>query len=309
MNKKYHNFFILIFCFLLFACHGKSSDSDEEQTPDAVTPVTVTKCTIGDMQEAVELNAISTFLQKNQLKATMNGYIKSVSVLQGQRVSPGQVLFVLKSKEAENLGSTINEIDSTYRFNGEKKITANCSGFVNAINYRTGDYVMEGDVLAEISDVDGLVFLMQLPFELNPYLSKNKTLKLELPDGETMTGVVSTSMPMVDPVSQTQNIVIRINRNKNIPENLIVKVMIIKNIKKNVISLPKAAILADETQENFWIMKMIDNQRAVKVPIVKGIEADGQVEIVSPALSADDLILKTGNYGLSDTANVVINNE
>ena len=260
------------------------------------------------MKEIVELNATSTFLQKNQIKAITNGYIKSVSILPGQRVAKGQVLFVLKNKEAENLGSTINELDTINHFTGEVKIVANSNGFINAINYQAGDYVMEGDVLAEINEAGSLVFLMQLPYELSPYLSKNKTLNLELPDGKIISGVLSTSMPTVDPVSQTQSIVIRIPNGATIPENLIAKVKIIKNTKKNAVSLPKAAILADETQENFWIMKMIDDSLAVKFPITKGIESDGQVEILSPTISANDVILETGNYGLPDTAKVVISN-
>jgi hypothetical protein len=114
------------------------------------------------------------------------------------------------------------------------------------------------------------------------------------------------SMPSVDPVSQTQSIVIRIPNNRTIPENLIAKVTIIKNIKHDAITLPKEAILADETLEHFWIMKMIDDEYAAKVPIVKGIEKDGMVEILSPELSEDDIILETGNYGLPDLAKVVI---
>jgi multidrug efflux pump subunit AcrA (membrane-fusion protein) len=304
-KERSNLFSILFLCFLLFSCHGKSAENEEEEQ-ETTTPVTVTKCTTGDMQEVVELNATSVFLQKNQIKATTNGYIKSVTALPGQRVSNGRILFVLKGKEAENLGSTINTLDSAIHFTGEIKIIANSNGFINVINYQTGDYVMEGDVLAEINDAGSLVFLMQLPYELSPYLSKNKTLNLELPDGKSITGVLSTSMPTVDPVSQTQNIVIRIPDNGSIPENLIAKVKIIKSIRKNAVSLPKAAILADETQEHFWIMKMIDTIQAVKFPITKGIESNGQVEILSPKFSPDDIILETGNYGLPDTAKVVI---
>jgi len=296
----------LFFCFLLSSCHSKPADTEEEEQA-TVTPVTVTKCTVGDMQEIVELNATSAFLLKDQIKATTNGYIKSVPVLLGQQVTKGQILFVLKGKEAENLGSTINKVDTTTHFTGEIKITANNNGFVTAINHQTGDYVMEGDALAEISEAGSLVFLMQLPYELSSYLTKNKTLNLELPDGKIITGTLSLSMPIVDPVSQTQSIVIRVNNNVPIPENLIAKVKIVKSVKKNTVSLPKAAILSDETQENFWIMKMIDKEQAVKVPITKGIESNGQVEILSPALSPADIILETGNYGLPDTAKVVIN--
>jgi len=306
-EERSNPFFILLLCILISSCHSKSAEKEGEEEQETTTPVTVTHCTVGDMQEIVELNATSTFLQKNQIKATTNGYIKSVAVLPGQRVTKGQVLFVLKGKEAENLGSIIAEIDTIAHFTGEIKIAANASGFINVINYQTGDYVMEGDVLAEINDAGSLVFLMQLPYELSPYLSKNKTLNMELPDGRKLTGVLSMSMPAVDPVSQTQSIVIRIPNGGLVPENLIAKVKFIKSVKKNATSLPKAAILADETQEHFWIMKMIDDEQAVKFPIVKGIESGGQIEILSPELSPEDIILETGNYGLPDTAKVVIN--
>jgi biotin carboxyl carrier protein len=294
-------FSILISCLLFSSCFGHHNEAAEEAV-ETQTPVTVTHCTIGDMTEMVEVSAMSAFLQKNQIKATTNGYIKSVNVMPGQRVSKGDVLFVLKGKEAENLSAVVTE----WAFTGEITIAANCNGYVTAIHHQTGDYVMEGNELAEIDDAGSLVFLMQLPYELSPYLVKNKSLHLELPDGTIMQGLPSRSMPAVDPLSQTQSIVVRISGNGSIPEHLIAKVKMIKNIKNNVVSLPKSAILADETLEHFWIMKMVDNEYAVKVPIVKGIETDGWVEIVSPELSVDDIILETGHYGLPDKAKVVI---
>jgi len=300
-----------IICFLLLfaSCFGHHPEEEAEEETETVTPITVTQCTIGDMAEIVELNAASVFLQKNQSKATTNGYIKSVTVLPGQRVSQGQDLFVLKGKEAENLGSAFSELNADIQYTGEIKIVANCNGYITAIHHQTGDYVMEGDILAEISDAGSLVFLMQLPYELSPYLTHNKTLNLELPDGKIIKGALSMSMPVVDPVSQTQSIVIRIPNDGSIPENLIAKVKMIKSIRNNAVSLPKAAILADETLEHFWIMKMADEEYAEKVPIVKGIETDGMVEILSPELSEEDIILETGNYGLPDRAKVEIKEE
>jgi multidrug efflux pump subunit AcrA (membrane-fusion protein) len=299
------NKMLFLACFLLCSCGGGRTEHEEE-TLETETPVTVTHISVGDMLEVVELNATSVFLQKNQIKATTTGYLKSADVLPGQYVAKGQVLFVMKGKEAENLGTIIHEIDPEIQFTGEIKITASCNGFVGEVHHQAGDYVMEGNDLAEIIDAGSLVFLMQLPYELTPYLSKNKTLELELPDGTTLKGTLSMSMPSVDPVSQTQSIVIRVPNTRTIPENLIAKVEIIKNIKHDAITLPKEAVLADETLEHFWIMKMIDDEYAVKVPIVKGIETDGMVEILSPELSEDDIILETGNYGLPEKAKVVI---
>jgi len=118
--------------------------------------------------------------------------------------------------------------------------------------------------------------------------------------------MVSGSLPSVDPSSQTQSIFIKVNTSHPIPENLVAKVSIPKTLKGNTVSLPKAAVLTDETQSEFWIMKMIDSSTAIKVPVTKGIETSDRVEILTPPLSAADKILLTGNYGLSDTAKVRI---
>ena len=53
-------------------------------------------------------------------------------------------------------------------------------------------------------------------------------------------------------------------------------------------------------------MKMINDSVAVKVPVQKGIENGDHVQILSPTMFAEDRILLTGNYGLSDTAKVII---
>ena len=159
------------------------------------------------MFEVVELNATSSFLLKNQTKATTAGYIKSVSVTPGQRVVKDQLLFVIMGKEAENIGAAFSELSADILYTGEIKVVANCNGYISELFHQTGDYVMEGDVLTEINNVGSFVFLLQLPYELTPYLSKNKTLMLELPDGTDIKGTLSMSMPAVDPVSQTQNII------------------------------------------------------------------------------------------------------
>jgi hypothetical protein len=59
-------------------------------------------------------------------------------------------------------------------------------------------------------------------------------------------------------------------------------------------------------QSNFWVMKLIDSTTAVKVPVQKGIESGNRVEILSPKFSPSDMILTSGNYGLPDTAKVIV---
>lgn len=278
----------------------------EEKTEAGSTPVTLTSPLTGDMAETVELNAVSAFLLKSYVKSSANGYLQIVNASLGKYVSKGQELFVLKTKEAQSLGNTINALDSSLHFDGVIHIKSPGTGYISQLNYRSGDYVQDAEQMATITDTRSFVFMLDLPYELKPYLPGNREIQLKLSDGTILNGHVDMAMPTVDAVSQTQSYVIKVNTEKQIPENLIAKVTLVKKSKSHTVSLPKSAVLTDEIQSRFWIMKMIDSITAVKVPVIKGLETIDHVEILSPTLYATDKILLTGNYGLPDTAKVTI---
>jgi multidrug efflux pump subunit AcrA (membrane-fusion protein) len=307
MQKNNYAFIIVLALFaFIAACKQTNKPAEDAEQPAAQTPVTVTGISNAVMSEYIELNANAAFLQKNVIKANANGYLQSNFTQPGQYVNKGQVLFTIKTKEAESIGNAVNKLDSSFKFSGTNAIKAGEKGFITQLSHQAGDYVQDGEQLAVVSDMNSFAFLLDLPYELRPYMKNKKTVELTLPDGEKLTGTVSGSLPSVDPSSQTQSIFIKVNAGHSIPENLIAKVKIIKTLKANTISLPKASVLSDETQANFWIMKMINDSMAVKIPVKKGIETSDRVEIVEPALSATDKILLTGNYGLADSAKVKI---
>ena len=303
--------FLYLLCLLtaigFIACHHKTTETDEEEVaPEQVqTPVTVTSISNEPLAEYAELNATSIFQQDNIVKSNINGYIKLVNTKVGQYVTQGQTLFVLKTKEAESLGNTINKLDSSFHFSGVNRIAASQSGYITELPHQVGDYVQDGEQLAVISNSKSFGFILNLPYELRKYVSLNKSVQVMLPDGTHLNGTVASFMPAIDSASQTQQALIKVT-SAGIPENLIAKVRILKFQKTNAISLPKAAVLSDEAQTNFWVMKMIDTVTAVKVPVIKGMETSDRVEIVRPEFSANDKILLSGNYGLPDTAKVKI---
>jgi len=297
--------FSVILILLLNSCKTGIQKSAEIHT-EGMVPVSITKIEIQDMAEAVELNATSVFLLKTFVKSTTNGYLQEVYVQPGDYITRGKKMFVIRSKEAQNIGNTVMALDTTFHFSGQISVSSPGNGYVTQLTYRSGDYVQDGETLAAISDANSMVFLLELPYELKPYLPGNKTIVLTLPDGQKIKGTTSSSMPSVDPVSQTQNYIIRIPNDITIPENLIAKVSFIKKLKTKAISLPKEAVLTNEVQSEFWIMKMTDSITAIRVPVTKGIETTKRVEILSPLLTPDDKILFSGNYGLPDTAKVVI---
>jgi len=306
MTRAYLLLMYVLGSFSILSCHHATTDNTEEdKAPEEVqTPVTVTTISNEPLTEYAELNATSAFQQDNIIKSNITGYVRLVNVKLGQYVSAGQTLFILKTKEAESLGNTINKLDSSYHFSGVSKITTPESGYITELPHQAGDYVQDGEQLAVISNSNSFGFILNLPYELHKYLVSNKTVEVMLPDSTHLNGVVAAFMPVIDSVSQTQQVLIKVSSPSRIPENLIAKVRILKIQKANAISLPKQAVLSNDAQTSFWVMKMTDSVTAIKVPVVKGIETNQRIEIVKPQFSPNDKILLTGNYGLPDTAKV-----
>lgn len=300
-------FALLSLCVFLFSCHGKADTGDSEDAVVASqTPVTVTTISDSSLTDYIDLSAMSTTLQKNYVKANAVGYVEQVNVLPGQNVSKGQTLFIIKTKEAQSIGNSINILDTTFKFSGVNRIKASTAGYISQMNHQKGDYVQDGEALATISDRNSFVFLMQLPYELRQYVKMGQHVDLTLPGNVKVPGTVSAFMPAVDTVAQTQGVAIKISSSQQIPENLIAKARIVKAAKSNTVSLPKSAILANETQTEFWVMKLINPTTAVKIPVKEGIQSGDRVEILSPQFSKNDQIVVSGNYGLPDTAKVKI---
>ncbi|RTZ03620.1 HlyD family efflux transporter periplasmic adaptor subunit [Flavobacterium bomense] len=300
--KKPILFFILIALFFI-SC---KNNNESEKAIDASVPVTLTSIDTNSVESYIDLNATAAYLVKNVIKANATGYLNSVNVASSDYVSNGAVLFSIKTREAKVLGNTINKIDPSLNFGGAIKVRANTNGFVTSVNVQQGDYVQDGDALVTINDTNSFAIVLSLPYEFKKYVSISEELTVMLPDSTLVKAKVQNYMPTVDATSQTQSVILKVIGKHDIPENLIVKVRINKSSNSKTVSLPKAAVLSNETETDFWIMKMINNNTAIKIPIKKGVETQDKVEILSPILTPEDKILLSGNYGVADTIKVKV---
>jgi len=307
MMQKYLRFMYgaVLLIFSLSACHS-ADPIDETEAPSPVTPVKVTSPRDSSLSEYVELSAVSAYLEKSFVKANINGYVKQTNAKTGQQVGSGQLLFSLITKEARSIGNTVNKLDPDFKFSGVSNIRSGQAGTIVQVNHQNGDYVQDGEALATISNRNSLVFLLDLPYELNQIIHQNKTLEILLPDGTKLAGTVSGTMPSVDSLAQTQRYIIKVSAGKEIPEGLVAKVRLTKLNHAQAQILPKSAVLSNETEDEFWVMKMINDSTAVKINVKKGIESTSFTEILEPKFSKNDRIISTGNYGIADTAKVKI---
>jgi len=301
------NFRILLAFVLLLNLIGcnNSSPTKTVETPQVSTPVTVTAIENTAISESISFNAVSQYQRKNMVKSTINGYIEKSFVNQGEFVQAGKPLYSIKTKEGEALSKYASK-DTSFTFTGKLTIVAPTSGVVIEATKQTNDYVSDGEQLCIIGVQSSFVFLLNVPYEQSKYATPGRNCSILLPDSTILNGTISGKLSTVDPVSQTQSYLVKPITSAVLPENLSVLVQISKSSKESTQVIDKSCVLSDETMENFWVMKLINDTTAVKIAIKTGMVSGDKIEIISPALSQSDRLINTGNYGLSDTAFVNI---
>jgi multidrug efflux pump subunit AcrA (membrane-fusion protein) len=288
---------------LLLSCHHAAQKSEE---PIAVkTPVTVVPVEFKSVTSAVGLPAVATFMNKSIIRATTTGNIDKILINPGEFVAADQLLFTIRTREAMALNKTVQE-DTSLNFRGLIKITSHKEGVINSISYQKGDFVQEGDELAIVSEQNSLVFILDIPFELERYVEKNRNCNIILPDKRQIKGTITGKLPEMDIQSQTIRYVVKPATADRFPGNLIASVNLVKSTNERALVLPKQAVLGNETQTEFWVMKLLDDSTAIKIIVSKGFENNEEVEITDPVFLPSDRVILTGNYGLSDTARVTI---
>src|ERR1035437_1086425 len=288
---------------LLFSCRHVTKTSEE--TTHIKTPVTIVPVAYKSVTSTVALPAVATFMNKSIIRATITGTIEKRLINPGEFIAADQLLFTIRTREAMALKKN-DQADSSLSFKGLIDITCHKEGVINSIAHQKGDFVQEGDEMAVISEQNSMVFILDVPFELDKYIEKNRNCRIILPDNRQISGTITGKLPEMDMQSQTMRYIIKPQSAERLPGNLIASINLVKSTNEKAMVLPKKAVLGDETQTEFWVMKLLNDNTAIKIVVSKGFENNDEVEITKPEFLPSDRIVLTGNYGLPDTARVTI---
>lgn len=305
MKLKAATAIICGYSVLVFAaCKGKA-DAAADTTEPPVTSVTVTSPVVSGFADYIQLNGNTQFQKKTVVRANATGYITDMRWKQGDRISNAALFCNIKTKEQDALKNIDMREPSLRQFQTPISVLTSSSGIITSVNYAKGDFVAEGDVLATITDPGSLVLVVNVPYEYHGSVYKGKGCTVTFPDGKIIAAAIQDEVPFVDSASQTQSFLIRFPGNSLLPENMNLIVHIPVKESRQAIALPLDAIQTDETQEEFWVMKLVNDSLAVKAPIMVGLQHDSLREVLTGITMNDRVILK-GAYGLSDSASVSI---
>ena len=301
--NKSPSFIVLLTSLFLFCCCHNSNERPTESS-EVKTLVSVVKPSFQNITEYFQLNGVTLLQKKDNIRSTNTGYITSMQFKQGDFIQAGQLYCTLGTKEQQAL-KNISSLDSSLnKFQKPLSVFANASGIITTINALQGDYVSEGDVLANVSEPSSLVVQVNVPYEYNQYVSAGKPCEIILPDSHSIHTTLTGAIPTVDATSQSQIFFIRLP-NESLPENLNVTIRIPHRQKNNLLCLPTASVQTDEMQKEFWVMKIVNDSLAIKVYVQTGLQNDSITEIISDKISIHDKIIFQGAFTLPDSSLVI----
>ncbi len=293
---------LFIFLASLASCSGTQP---EQATSRPKTDVTLTRPVVRDFNNFIQLNGNTQFQKKLIVRSVITGYITTLPWKVGERISAGTLFCRIRTKEQQALKGFDSKETSLEQFQTPLDVHSNVSGIITAVNFSKGDFVNEGDIIATVTDPSSMVLVIDVPLEYRNYVGTGKNCLIKFPDGKVLRSVIQEVLPFVDSVSQTQQCIIRFPQNRSIPENMNLVVHIPVSQKQNSLALPLAAIQTNETEDQFWVMKLVNDSMAIKVPITVGIQNDSLREILS-GVNINDKIIMNGAFGLEDSSLVKV---
>lgn len=291
----------LLFMLALSACHSNDTQTAKESKPR--TAVQITRIGTGAISDDLVLSGTSVYLKRNMVTSSIPAFISKVYVKLGDRVHKGQSLYLLESKERKALGADITRVDPSLKGFGLITVTAPASGIVTTFDkQQTGEYVLEGTQLCTIAASNDLAFQVNVPYEYADLVKPGKKCTITLPDGTAHQATVTTPLATMNAAEQTQVLLARPDQKLFLPENLLGKVTFNRSAPGDQQVLPKSCVVSDELLKDFWVMKLVNDSTAIKIPVKTGNKNKESIEILSPKFQVGDRILVSGNYGLADTA-------
>lgn len=300
---------VLLLAVAISACGHHQPETPAADPPPPKTLVGVTNITVQDIRQEERFPATTFYPESNRMASPITGYILRSPQEVGETVGKGQLLFTLETKEHRAINADADLKKSDLAKMGVVNIHAPAGGVLLTLDQRQGDFVSEGSTLCTIARSDKIGFRLSVPYEFNNYVKTGTTCTIELPDRTRLPGRVAENLNTAAITSQTQTFLVKPLKAVAVPEGLNVAIIVQTEGSAKAAVLPKSAILTNETMDEFWVMQLINDSTAVKVPVTLGLKTGESVQVKSPAFTTADRILMEGNYGLEDTALVKVKSQ
>jgi len=304
-NLIFRIFIFSAISMIVFACAPRQAGQEEEVS--VKTDVKISSPRFGTTARFVSYQAVTRYMQSNDIRSQVTGIIKGVNCTIAGNIVTNQTLFIVQPQEAAALQKSkfSNQILTSY----SDTVYSHISGQISKLNVQIGDFVQAGDILASCIRANSMRIIAYIPVEQVVNLEKAKNCTIILPDGKTIPGKVSGKLTSSETQDQTQAYIIEPQKTISLAENINLTVQFTAEQLQDALFVPESAVLGNEEQTSFWVMKLLDDSTCIKVLVEKGIKQDSLIQVIGSDLDSSDFLISEGGYGLPDSASVQIINK
>jgi membrane fusion protein, copper/silver efflux system len=260
----------------------------------------------------------------NHIHTRTEGWIEKLQVrAEGEQVKRGQLLFELYSPPLVNaqeeylqalasgnrllaaasreklsaLGISKSQID---RLEKDRKVTQNIrfyatqSGVLINLGVREGMYIKPETQILSLANLDTIWLLAEVFERQAEWVKTGQTAEAVLPSmpGIIWKGKVEYVYPDLDPITRTLRVRLRFdNSDEKLMPNMYAHVTLYAGENKDVISIPREALIRDADQDR--VIKALGEGRFQAQAVVAGMESGDRIEIISGLNEADEIVISS----------------
>jgi HlyD family secretion protein len=187
------------------------------------------------------------------------------------------------------------------------EIRSPISGMVTDRPLFEGETATAGTALITVMDTSALVAKLHLAQTQAQQLKLGAPATLRIPGlDEPVAAKVSLVSPALDPGSTTVEVWLRVENSKNVLKaGTPVHATITGRTVQNALSVPASAVLTEQEGGGRYLMIIASDSTAHRKPVTLGVQNSERVQVLN-GISAGDMVISTGDYGLEENTKVKI---
>ncbi len=307
MRKKI--IFIILSAFVFFTgCQKKSATTAGKDA--SLIRVKTAKTIRKDMSETLTIFGKLSLRQESFLASQFDGRLADFSLLLGDRVNKGEQIGMIIPAAREAILQVLATMPQDQRNLLEQQIKSiplysPITGCVLEVMRHTGDVLQAGESIVHIGDLSTLDVRGDLPVQFLPVIHTSQKLNVEFIDfpHPPLQLPIDAISGKINPDNQT--VVVRLkcpNPRGEFRPGMLVNLSFPSQIQKDVIAVPRQAILEDEGLFSVFVLQ---GNKVEKRQVMPGIFSDEWVEIKSGLRENEEIVTEKA-YSLEDGLEVQV---
>ena len=323
-------FALMLVPALVGGCAKEGSTEEQPAMGGVVVPVQVASIQVGNMEQVVSASGTTEALRKEIVLSPVTGTVIKLLVLEGAQVHPGELLAVIQTRESQAAIAGDELLDASAKTPEQKaeaqhalEIARSSQSFVS-INTKLGGVIatrsiVEGSQVTEGAELVTMIDYASLCFQAQVYLHDldkvtiGQRAEVIFPSvsHKSFGAVVAALSPESDPQSQTLKVRLNFTQEMEkiglpLKDGMVGAARIIVGMHRNVMLVPRVALLRDDETNSFTIVTVTADSMAKSIPVSVDVLADSVAEISGHGLTANMPVISEGHYALADSTRVSV---